>query len=122
MKTIHVAAGRPYDIRIGGGLLRELPAFLTGICGERRPRLALITDDHVNALADGARRPVPDLQAALEAAGYPVCKFVFPNGEVSKTLDTVREVYGFLSANSITPPPTARMRSVRVMLFAERKP
>lgn len=102
MKTIHVAAGRPYDIRIGGGLLGELPALLTGICGERRPRLALITDDRVNALADGARRPVPDLQAALEAAGYPVCKFVFPNGEVSKTLDTVREVYGFLSANSIT--------------------
>ena len=58
MKTIHVAAGRPYDIRIGGGLLGELPALLTGICGERRPRLALITDDRVNALADGARRPV----------------------------------------------------------------
>ena len=102
MKTIHVAAGRPYDIQIGGGLLGELPALLPGICGERRPRLALITDDRVDALSDGARRPVPDLQAALVAAGYPVCKFVFPNGEASKTLDTVREVYGFLSASSIT--------------------
>lgn len=102
MKTIHTATGSPYDIQIGGDLLADFPALLAGVCGERRPRLALITDDRVNSLSDDTRRPVPDLQAALEAAKYPVCKFVFPNGEASKNLDTVRQVYGFLSENAIT--------------------
>ena len=38
----------------------------------------------------------------LKDAGYPVCKFVFPHGEESKTLETVINVYDFLSAHGIT--------------------
>ncbi len=96
MKTIQVNTGRPYQIQIGNGLLGQAPALIAQVYGERRPRLAVITDDTVDRLY-GDR-----LLSLLEEAGYPVCKFVFPHGEQSKTLQTVHAVYGFLSENGIT--------------------
>lgn len=103
MKTISVNTGHPYQIHISRGLLSRIPELLSPVCGARRPKLAVITDDCVDLLefSDG-RRPSQMLVSALEDAGFAVCKFVFPNGEASKTLDTVRQVYAFLSEHEIT--------------------
>ena len=96
MKTIQVNTGRPYRIQIGSGLLDQAPALIAQAYGDRRPRLAVITDDTVDQFYGD------HLTALLERAGYPVCKFVFPHGEQSKNLQTVHAVYGFLSENGIT--------------------
>ena len=103
MKTISVNTGHPYQIHIGRGLLECIPKLLSPVCGARRPKLAVITDDRVDSLAfpDG-RQPAQTLLTAFEKAGYSVCKFVFPNGEASKTLDTVRQAYAFFSEHEIT--------------------
>ena len=81
MKTISVNTGHPYQIHIGRGLLECIPKLLSPVCGARRPKLAVITDDRVDSLAfpDG-RQPAQTLLTAFEKAGYSVCKFVFPNG------------------------------------------
>ncbi|WP_066458546.1 3-dehydroquinate synthase [Anaerotruncus rubiinfantis] len=104
MKTIDVKTGRPYQIHIGHGLLSRFPELFAEVYGQRRPKLAVITDDRVNGLGHPgeALGPVPALEAGLQAAGYETCKFIFPNGEPSKNLDTVRQVYRFLSENGIT--------------------
>ncbi|MEM1483681.1 3-dehydroquinate synthase [Oscillospiraceae bacterium PP1C4] len=96
MRTIEVKTGRPYHIQIESGLLLKFAELFSEVYGERKPRLAIITDDIVDGLYGQA------LQAQLEAAGYCVCKYAFPNGEGSKTLETVNHVYAFLAANSIT--------------------
>ena len=103
MKTISVNTGHPYQIHIGRGLLECIPKLLSPVCGARRPKLAVITDHRVDSLAfpDG-RQPAQTLLTAFEKAGYSVCKFVFPNGEASKTLDTVRQAYAFFSEHEIT--------------------
>jgi len=77
MKTIQVNTGRPYRIQIGSGLLDQAPALIAQAYGDRRPRLAVITDDTVDQFYGD------HLTALLERAGYPVCKFVFPHGEQS---------------------------------------
>ena len=103
MKTISVNTGHPYQIHIGRGLLDCIPKLLSPVCGARRPKLAVITDDRVDSLTfpDG-RQPMQTFLTAFEEAGYSVCKFVFPNGEASKTLDTVRQAYAFFSEHEIT--------------------
>lgn len=96
MKTIAVKTGRPYQIQIEDGLLRRFPELLADVYGNRKPALAIVTDDTVDALYG------EPLCRQLADAGYPVCKFAFAHGEDSKTLETVSRVYDFLAANSIT--------------------
>ena len=45
--TVHT--GGPYDILVGQGLLEQLPARLEQLEG-RRPKLAIVTDSHVDPL------------------------------------------------------------------------
>lgn len=96
MTKIDIHTGRPYTIFAARGLLGHPQAVLEEVLGESRPKIALITDDTVDALY------AAPLQQALTGAGYENVKFVFPNGEASKNLDTVRDVYAFLSENEIT--------------------
>ena len=96
MKTIEVGTGRPYAIHIGRGLLGQFAELFGQVYGERRPKLAIITDDVVDSLYGGT------FMCQLQEAGYETCKFVFPNGEPSKSLETVSRAYTFLSENGIT--------------------
>ena len=91
MKRMMVNTGRSYDILVGRGLEEML-----GSVAAMGLRAAVVTDDHVDALYGEA---VMDLLARL---GYMPCKFVFPAGESSKTLDTAGQVYGFLAEHQIT--------------------
>ena len=76
--TVKVGAGeREYCVRIGEGLLADLPALLSSHVEAHR--FAIITDDHVarlhtEALAEGCRE-----------AGLDVTLLTFPAGEASKT-------------------------------------
>ncbi len=94
MKTIHVRTGKPYDVLIERGIIKNCGAHLKELT--KAGTCAIITDDHVNELyAD-------TVQASLEAHGYAVVKFVFPHGEASKCADTLLSIYGFLCENNIT--------------------
>ena len=69
-----------YDIRIGRGLLRELPALVAAACPASR--YAVITDSHV------AERYGQHVVALCRDAGLPVELFEFPAGEWNKTRET----------------------------------
>lgn len=94
MKRIEVNTGRPYAVLSEPGLLSR-----TGeLCREMNggSRVLIVSDTHVGPLY-GDRAA-----ASLEAAGYAVSRYLFPAGEASKRLDTVREMYSALAAGSFT--------------------
>ncbi|MCM1063670.1 MAG: 3-dehydroquinate synthase [Eubacterium sp.] len=67
------------------GLWEELQVLE---CGNKR--LCIVTDSRVNELYGAA------VLELLEGRCRKAVRYVFPNGEENKTLDTVREVYKFL--------------------------
>lgn len=96
MKTISINTGRPYRIYAGAGTLTHFAEYFREVYRERKPKLAIITDDIVDGFYGEA------LEKQLRCAGYESCKFMFANGESAKHLGTVNDVYAFLAANSIT--------------------
>jgi len=69
-----------YDIRIGRGLLAELPAILARTCPA--PSYAVISDSHVGPRYGEA------LVASLRHAGHGADLYTFPAGEWNKTRET----------------------------------
>ncbi len=94
MRKITIHTNLPYDVIIGKGILAD--------CGEEIKKIhrpctaAIITDDIVDRYY-GAQ-----VQESLASSGFSVCKFVFPNGEGSKSHKTLLEIYNFLVAHSLT--------------------
>lgn len=85
MEKIHVSAGGGYDICIGRGLLDTAgQEIINALPGAKR--LVVVTDSNVRPLY--AER----LMTALKAVGLIVTLFVFPAGEISKTMDTVEKM------------------------------
>lgn len=75
-----------------GALTREA----LGLCESRDMRVAIITDDIVDALHLGA------LTLSLERAHFTVCKHVMKHGEKSKSVDEYARVLAFLANNRVT--------------------
>lgn len=94
MKTIIVKTSTPYNIYIERGILNKCGAVISETVKTRKT--AIITDDIVDRLYGKA---VVD---SLESSGFTVCKFVFKNGEGSKSTETLNEIYNFLCENNIT--------------------
>jgi len=93
-KRIRVTASGAYDVVIGKGLIERAGELILEVA--KKCKLALVTDDTVNALyADKVIK-------SLENAGYIVCKYVFPHGEESKNISTYGNILNFLAQNSIT--------------------
>lgn len=90
MKTIHVGVSKPYDVLIGRGIFRQIPALIAPVCASAR--LAVVTDDAVAALY------LDELKQNLQAAGFEVYAHVFPNGEPSKNMDTLEGILEFAAA------------------------
>ncbi len=88
-RFIRVEAGGGYDVVIERGLLAQAGARVRAVC--RGEKLCLVTDDRVETLY--AR----EVEASLRGAGYRVEKFVFPNGEASKTPETWLRLVRFLA-------------------------
>lgn len=94
MKTIIVKTSTPYNIYIERGILNKCGAVISETVKTRKT--AIITDDIVDRLYGKA---VVD---SLESSGFTVCKFVFKNGEGSKSTETLNEIYNFFCENNIT--------------------
>lgn len=94
MKKITVKASTSYDIYIERGSLKNCGNIIADTVRTRRA--AVITDDIVDSLY---ARTVTD---SLESSGFSVCKFVFKDGESSKSSQTLNEIYTFLCENNIT--------------------
>ncbi len=94
MKTITVNASSSYNIYIERGMLKNCGEIIARTVETRK--VAIVTDDIVDSLYSKI------VLNSLENAGFEVCKFVFKNGESSKTTETLNQIYTFLCNNNIT--------------------
>lgn len=84
MRTVHVKAGKGYEVRIGRGLI--------GACGEMirevssAEKILLVSDDRVFSLYG------EKMTGILTDAGFTVSTYTFLHGEESKTLATYGEI------------------------------
>ncbi|HEX2794363.1 MAG TPA: 3-dehydroquinate synthase [Croceicoccus sp.] len=93
-RTIDVAlAGRPYEVRVGPGLLARLGEE----CGAmlRKPAVPVVTDANVAALYRG------QVDAALAAVGKEARWLVLPAGEKTKDWAHLAQVIDFLLAEGV---------------------
>lgn len=94
MNTVTVKASGQYDVKIGSGLLQTLGAEAAQVLKGRS--VCLVSDSNVAPLYGAAAT------AALEAAGFSVCSFVFPAGEQSKCAAVWLELLNVLAENRLT--------------------
>lgn len=94
MTTIKVNAGKPYNVKIGAGILSSIGEDVRALMGGIRA--AVITDSNVAPLyLDGVLKN-------LEGAGYETDSFVFKSGEESKNAETLVEILEFLAMMGYT--------------------
>lgn len=95
MKTVTVKTkSKSYPVYIGSGILDECGNFAADITGQTNA--AVITDDIVDKLYSGR------VIASLEKAGFHTIKYVIPNGELSKNMETYVRLLAFLSENRLS--------------------
>ncbi len=95
MKKITVNASERYDILIGQGLLDEAGAHCLSALGGRC-RLCVVSDDNVAPLY------LDRLSHSLAEEGFDVLPFVIPNGEASKSTDTLVMLLEFMAEHRLT--------------------
>ncbi len=94
MSVIPVSlAGRPYEVRVGGGLLADLPAQ----CGAllRKKTVPVVTDANVHALWGAA------VDRALAAGGFTPSWLVLPAGEATKSWANLEKLVDWLLAQEV---------------------
>lgn len=94
MKIVEVTTAPAYSVLIGSGLLSQAGARIAAV--HKPCTAALVTDSLVDTLY------AAPVEESLTSAGFRVVKFVFPQGEQSKTLDTYARLLSFLSDNGVT--------------------
>lgn len=92
--TIPVETKPPYNVLVGEGLLDSCGARIAQL--HRPCTVALVADDRVDDLY-GNRAA-----ASLAAAGFTVLRYVFPQGEASKSLARLGGLLEFLAQNHLT--------------------
>ena len=94
MSTIHISAGRPYDVLIEAGLLERCGNLIKEV--HRPCTVAIVSDDGVPAhLADTA-------EASLKAQGFGVHRVIFKQGEDHKNLTTLSDLLEFFASVPLT--------------------
>ncbi|MFV0244276.1 MAG: 3-dehydroquinate synthase [Qingshengfaniella sp.] len=94
VETVHVPlGGRAYDVRIGNGLIAGAGAHIAPLL--RRPRVAVISDEHVAALH------LAPLQAGLKAAGIASSALTLPAGEATKSWPQFTRTVEWLLAEKV---------------------
>jgi len=93
MKTIKINTAQPYEILLGGGLLKNTGKILKnlGISG----KTALITDDIVDSLYSA------QVTESLQSCGFTVFRHVLPHGEKNKNLKNYSLILDFLAKNNL---------------------
>lgn len=95
MKTVHVNTSKSYDVIIDNGLIEKAGKLVLKAC-PKAEKIAVITDNIVDKLyAD-------KITDSLIKNNLSVCKFVFENGESSKSISTFTDILNFLAENQIT--------------------
>lgn len=95
MELIQVNTGKPYQVKIGEGLLAAVGAELKQL-NTRYSRVAVIADSNVAPLYSAR------VCESIGAEGYSVLSFTFPAGESSKSMDTAMEIISWLTDSSFT--------------------
>ncbi len=95
MRRVHVAAGKPYDVLIGRGLLQQAGEYLLQTLGAPCTA-ALLTDDTVDALYGEAA------ENALRQSGFRTFRFAVPHGEAHKELATWHSMLDALARAHMT--------------------
>lgn len=86
--VVNIPGEKPYDVRIGGGVLAGLGAHVRSACGiEGEGRSLIITDSNVAPLYRDAARD------SLKEAGLRVRDIVVPAGEDSKSISVLGEIW-----------------------------
>lgn len=94
MKTIRVNTSKPYNVIIERGGIDKCGKLISSVTNSRK--IAIITDDIVGPLY--AQRVVD----SMKKSGFECNVFTFTNGEKSKCMKVLGEIYAFLSENNIT--------------------
>ena len=95
MINVTVSASKEYNILIGSGLLDKAGEKIKAACGAEIA--AIITDDAVNNLYGDT------VELSLKKAGYKtVVRFVFPNGEQSKSIETYVSILNTLTEANLS--------------------
>ncbi|WP_270739685.1 3-dehydroquinate synthase [Massilioclostridium coli] len=94
MKTISVKTGVPYEIYIQRGILQQTGSYTRTITDS--DHAVIVTDDIVDKLY------TQQVKASLEQEGFLVDVFVFPHGESSKSMQTLSNLFNFLTEKQIT--------------------
>lgn len=95
MRRLTVHASRDYDILIGDRLLSSTGHYVTEALG-KTCTLCVVTDDKVAPLY------LDTVVASLEQAGHQVCTFVIPEGEASKSTESLVALLEFLARQPLT--------------------
>ena len=92
MKTIHLNVSKSYDVLIDNGLFNQVFSLVEPFCKDCN--VAIITDDIVDKLYG------EQLLIQLNQNRYSAVKYVFPNGEASKNINTLSNILEFLADNN----------------------
>ncbi len=94
MKKISVNTSQKYDIFIEKGLLSNCAEIIKS--QTKSKKFAIITDDIVDSLYSEI------LINSLTHEGFTAVKYVFKNGESSKSIENLNNIYSFLAKENIT--------------------
>ncbi len=94
MKRIEVKTDAPYEVLIGPGLIEQSGTLIRQTVISKT--VLIVTDDIVDSLYGEA------LEASLIKAGFECIKYVFPNGEGSKNINTYTDILEFAARNELT--------------------
>lgn len=94
MKRIKVQTSHPYEVIIERGGINKCGEYISSVTRSRKA--AVITD---NIVGDIYLKTVTD---SLEKNGFECTSFVFPNGEQSKNLTNLGNIFDFLCESNIT--------------------
>ncbi|WP_295088543.1 3-dehydroquinate synthase [Ruminococcus sp.] len=94
MKKISVKTSHPYDVLIERGGIAKSGEYISKVTNSRKA--AIITDDIVEKLH------LQTVLDSMKASGFECSVFSFPNGEPSKCLANLGNIYDFLCESNIT--------------------
>ncbi len=94
IRKITINASKNYDVLIGNGLLNNLGEIFKERFSCKK--IAVITDDIVDNLYG------KKVVNSLKEKGFIISKFVFPNGEKSKNIETYTQILRFLAKEQIS--------------------
>ena len=95
MKRIQVQASHSYEILIEENILSRAGELCLSALG-KPCRLCVVTDDNVAPLY------LSEVVDSLTASGFSALPFVIPNGEASKSTDTLVSLLEFMAENRLT--------------------